>query len=209
MRLLDGVRVLDLSRMLAGPYGSMLLADLGAEVIKIEDPRGGDPMRIMGPPFLGPERDSAYFLSINRNKKSVALDLETAEGRDVFHDLCRVVGRGLGELPARRDGAARVRARRPSGAQSAARRLLDLGLRPGGPVPGVAGVRPRAPGDGRRDEPHRRGGPGARADGPADGRPGGRDVRRARGGERPLPARADGRGGGRSTSRSSTVRSRS
>jgi crotonobetainyl-CoA:carnitine CoA-transferase CaiB-like acyl-CoA transferase len=82
--------VLDLSRMLAGPYGSMLLADLGAEVIKIEDPRGGDPMRTMGPPFLGPERDSAYFLSINRNKKSVALDLETAGGRDVFHDLCRV-----------------------------------------------------------------------------------------------------------------------
>ena len=90
MRLLDGVRVLDLSRMLAGPYGSMLLADLGAEVIKIEDPRGGDPMRTMGPPFLGPDRASAYFLSINRNKKSVALDLETAEGRDVFHDLCRV-----------------------------------------------------------------------------------------------------------------------
>ena len=90
MRLLEGVRVLDLSRMLAGPYGSMLLADLGAEVIKIEDPRGGDPMRIMGPPFLGPARDSAYFLSINRNKKSVALDLEQPAGRDVLHDLCRV-----------------------------------------------------------------------------------------------------------------------
>jgi crotonobetainyl-CoA:carnitine CoA-transferase CaiB-like acyl-CoA transferase len=76
--------------MLAGPYGSMLLADLGAEVIKIEDPRGGDPMRTMGPPFLGPSRESAYFLSINRNKKSVALDLETPEGREVLHDLCRV-----------------------------------------------------------------------------------------------------------------------
>jgi crotonobetainyl-CoA:carnitine CoA-transferase CaiB-like acyl-CoA transferase len=88
--LLAGVRVLDLSRMLAGPYGSMLLADLGAEVIKIEEPRGGDPMRAMGPPFLGPERESAYFLSINRNKKSVALDLETPEGREVFHGLCRV-----------------------------------------------------------------------------------------------------------------------
>ena len=88
--LLAGVRVLDLSRMLAGPYGSMLLADLGAEVIKIEDPRGGDPMRAMGPPFLGPDGESAYFLSINRNKKSVALDLETPEGRAVFHDLCRV-----------------------------------------------------------------------------------------------------------------------
>ena len=60
MRLLEGVRVLDLSRMLAGPYGSMLLADLGAEVIKIEDPRGGDPMRAMGPPFLGPDHESAY-----------------------------------------------------------------------------------------------------------------------------------------------------
>jgi CoA:oxalate CoA-transferase len=88
--LFDGVRVLDLSRMLAGPYGSMLLADLGAEVIKIEEPRGGDPMRAMGPPFLGPDRESAYFLSINRNKKSVALDLEAPEGRAVFHDLCRV-----------------------------------------------------------------------------------------------------------------------
>jgi CoA:oxalate CoA-transferase len=86
--LFDGVRVLDLSRMLAGPYGSMLLADLGAEVIKIEDPGGGDPMRSMGPPFL--DEESAYFLSINRNKKSVALDLERAEGRQVFLDLCRV-----------------------------------------------------------------------------------------------------------------------
>jgi formyl-CoA transferase/CoA:oxalate CoA-transferase len=88
--LLDGIRVLDLSRMLAGPYGSMLLADLGAEVIKIEEPRGGDPMRAMGPPFLGPARESAYFLSVNRNKKSVALDLEAPAGRAVFHDLCRV-----------------------------------------------------------------------------------------------------------------------
>ena len=90
MTLLGGVRVLDLSRMLAGPYGSMLLADLGAEVIKIEEPTGGDPMRAMGPPFLGPTHESAYFLSINRNKKSVAIDLETAGGREVFHDLCRV-----------------------------------------------------------------------------------------------------------------------
>ncbi|MGH7264459.1 MAG: CaiB/BaiF CoA transferase family protein [Candidatus Rokuibacteriota bacterium] len=91
MSVFEGVRVLDLSRMLAGPYGSMLLADLGAEVIKVEDPGGGDPMRGMGPPFLGPDGGvSAYFLSINRNKKSVALDLETPDGRDVFLDLCRV-----------------------------------------------------------------------------------------------------------------------
>jgi formyl-CoA transferase/CoA:oxalate CoA-transferase len=88
VRLFDGVRVLDLSRMLAGPYGSMLLADQGAEVIKIEEPDGGDPMRVMGPPFL-PDGESAYFLSINRNKKSVALDLTCEAGRDVFLDLVR------------------------------------------------------------------------------------------------------------------------
>jgi len=89
MKLLEGLRVLDLSRMLAGPYGSMLLADMGAEVIKIEEPDGGDPMRVMGPPFL-PDGESAYFLSINRNKKSMALDLTTPAGRDVFLDLARV-----------------------------------------------------------------------------------------------------------------------
>ena len=86
MNLFEGVRVLDLSHMLAGPYGSMLLADQGAQVIKIEEPQGGDPMRVMGPPFL-PDGESAYFLAINRNKKSVALDLTTDGGRRVFHDL--------------------------------------------------------------------------------------------------------------------------
>ena len=89
MKLLEGLRVLDLSRMLAGPYGSMLLADMGAEVIKVEEPDGGDPMRVMGPPFL-PDGESAYFLSINRNKKSMALDLTTPAGRDVFLHLARV-----------------------------------------------------------------------------------------------------------------------
>jgi crotonobetainyl-CoA:carnitine CoA-transferase CaiB-like acyl-CoA transferase len=91
--LFDGVRVLDLSRMLAGPYGSMLLADLGADVIKVEAPDGGDPMRAMGPPFL-PDGESAYFLAINRNKKSLVLDLTKPAGRDVFLDLaaqCDVV----------------------------------------------------------------------------------------------------------------------
>jgi crotonobetainyl-CoA:carnitine CoA-transferase CaiB-like acyl-CoA transferase len=88
VKLFEGVRVLDLSRMLAGPYGSMLLADLGADVIKIEDPDGGDPMRVMGPPFL-PDGESAYFLAINRNKKSVALDLGRDAGREVFYDLVR------------------------------------------------------------------------------------------------------------------------
>ncbi len=88
MSLLDGIRVLDFSRMLAGPYGSMLLADLGAEVIKVEEPDGGDPMRALGPPFL-PDGESAYFLAINRNKKSVALDLTRPAGREVLVDLVR------------------------------------------------------------------------------------------------------------------------
>jgi crotonobetainyl-CoA:carnitine CoA-transferase CaiB-like acyl-CoA transferase len=82
---LAGVRILDLTRMLAGPYGSMLLADMGAEVIKIEDPDGGDPTRRMGPPFV--DGESAYFLAVNRNKRSVALDLRSADGRERFLDL--------------------------------------------------------------------------------------------------------------------------
>jgi formyl-CoA transferase/CoA:oxalate CoA-transferase len=86
VRLFEGVRVLDLSRMLAGPYGSMRLADMGAEVIKVEEPDGGDPMRVMGPPFLE-GGESAYFLSINRNKQSIALDLTRPAGRDVFLEL--------------------------------------------------------------------------------------------------------------------------
>jgi formyl-CoA transferase/CoA:oxalate CoA-transferase len=88
MKPFQGVRVLDLSRMLAGPYGSMLLADMGAEVIKIEDPDGGDPMRVMGPPFL-PDGQSAYFLAINRNKKSIAVDLSQETGKGVFFELVR------------------------------------------------------------------------------------------------------------------------
>ncbi len=77
---LDGIRVLDLSRVLAGPYCTMMLADLGAEVIKVEQPEVGDETRGWGPPFAG--ADAAYYLAINRSKRSVTLDLKSAEGRD-------------------------------------------------------------------------------------------------------------------------------
>ena len=76
---LAGVTILDLSRVLAGPYCTMLAADMGARVIKIEHPERGDDTRAWGPPFL--DGESAYFLSVNRNKESVALDFKTTEGR--------------------------------------------------------------------------------------------------------------------------------
>lgn len=86
--LLSNVRILDLSRMLSGPFGSMILADLGAEVIKIEDPEGGDKTRTMGPKLS--EGQSAYFLSINRNKKSLTLDLRKERGRETFYKLMKI-----------------------------------------------------------------------------------------------------------------------
>ena len=85
---LSGVRVLDLSQMLAGPFGSMILADLGAEVIKIEKPGEGDIGRGMPPHYFHGE--SVYFLSVNRNKKSLTLDLKSKEGLDIFYRLVKV-----------------------------------------------------------------------------------------------------------------------
>ena len=81
---LSGVTVLDLSRILAGPYCTMVLGDLGAEVLKVEPPNGDD-SRGWGPPFV--EGESAYFLAVNRNKKSVCINLKRAGGRDLLHRL--------------------------------------------------------------------------------------------------------------------------
>src|SRR5258705_13493644 len=77
---LAGLRVVDLSRVLAGPYASQLLGDLGAEIWKIERPGVGDETRAWGPPFVAGE--SAYFLSVNRNKKSAAMDFNAGADRD-------------------------------------------------------------------------------------------------------------------------------
>jgi crotonobetainyl-CoA:carnitine CoA-transferase CaiB-like acyl-CoA transferase len=82
---LHGLTVLDFSRVLAGPYCTMQLADLGARVIKIEQPGRGDDTRAWGPPFVNGE--SAYFLSVNRNKESVAIDLKHERARPVLHAL--------------------------------------------------------------------------------------------------------------------------
>jgi len=85
MSPLEGITVLDLTRVLSGPYCTMLLADMGARVIKVEQPGKGDDTRAWGPPFL--EGESAYFLSINRNKESVTLDFKHPEGRAVLDRL--------------------------------------------------------------------------------------------------------------------------
>lgn len=84
MQALQNIRVLDLSRVLAGPYCTMVLGDLGAEVIKVEPP-AGDETRAWGPPFA--EGESAYYLCVNRNKRGVVLDLKTETGRQVLREL--------------------------------------------------------------------------------------------------------------------------
>ena len=86
---LSGVRVLDLSRVLAGPLATMLLADMGADVVKVERPGSGDDTRAWGPPWreADGERESAYYLSVNRNKRSVTIDLGTDDGRETVRRL--------------------------------------------------------------------------------------------------------------------------
>jgi crotonobetainyl-CoA:carnitine CoA-transferase CaiB-like acyl-CoA transferase len=99
MRPLDGITVLDLTRVLSGPYCTMLLGDMGARIIKVEQPGRGDDTRAWGPPFLHPvgrdagdedsgyPGESAYFLSINRNKESVTIDFKQPEGRAIVAQL--------------------------------------------------------------------------------------------------------------------------
>ena len=82
---LAGVKVLDISRVVAGPYCTMLLGDLGAEIIKVEMPGKGDETRAWGPPFV--EGESTYYLSINRNKKSITVDMKSEKGREILLKL--------------------------------------------------------------------------------------------------------------------------
>ena len=89
---LENLTVLDLTRVLAGPFCTMMLADMGANVIKIEVPKGGDDTRSY-PPFraknLNGERESVYFANINRNKKGITLNLKTPEGKEIFKELVK------------------------------------------------------------------------------------------------------------------------
>lgn len=91
---LSGIRILDLGRLIAAPSCTQILADLGAEVIKVERPVTGDEIRTYGPPFLtnreGGEDDSPYHLAVNRNKKSITIDIATREGQDLILELAKV-----------------------------------------------------------------------------------------------------------------------
>ncbi|XP_073486631.1 succinyl-CoA:glutarate CoA-transferase isoform X1 [Aquarana catesbeiana] len=84
---LEGVKILDLTRVLAGPFATMILGDLGAEVIKVEKPGSGDDTRSWGPPFVGTE--SSYFLSVNRNKKSIAVNMKDPKGAKIIQELAQ------------------------------------------------------------------------------------------------------------------------
>src|SRR5262249_3797306 len=87
---LSGIRVLELARILAGPWAGQILADLGADVIKVESPEGDD-TRKWGPPFVaaaaGAQQDAAYFHSCNRGKRSLVVDFRTTEGQEVVRRL--------------------------------------------------------------------------------------------------------------------------
>ncbi len=87
VRPLEGIKVLDLSRALAGPYCTMMLADMGADVIKLEMPGRGDDSRAWGPPFV--DGESAYFMSVNRNKKSMTLNLKKEKAMEIIHKLIK------------------------------------------------------------------------------------------------------------------------
>ncbi len=118
MHVLDDVLVIDLTQALAGPYCSMLLGDMGAEVIKVEPPGSGDQSRSWGPPFM--EGESTYFLAVNRNKKSLTLDLKTEEAREIMRRLIRRADVFITNLP-------RESSRRGTGVDS--RTLLALNPR--------------------------------------------------------------------------------
>src|SRR5437763_3093464 len=149
MRPLEGLRVVDLTRVLSGPYCTMHLGDLGAEVIKVERPGEGDDTRSFAPPFQGDQ--AAYFLSVNRNKKSITLDMKSERGKEVLWRLIDVADVLVENFrPGAMDrlglGYAAVKARRPSMVYCSISGFGDTGIQKDRPgydviVQGEAGVR--------------------------------------------------------------------
>ena len=156
-RALAGVRVLDLTNVLAGPFCAYQLALLGADVVKVEVPEGGDLARQLGADAgLNSRHMGASFLAQNAGKKSVTLNLKTSEGKDVLRRLVESADVLVENF---RPGVmARLGVVLPGaqGDQPEARLLRDLGLRPGGADEGRAGLRPDHPGPVGDDERDRR-----------------------------------------------------
>ena len=157
-RPLAGIRVVDLSRALAGPYATMMLADVGADVLKVEPPTGDDSRGWL--PFTDPRRRrrvvSTYFLSANRGKRSVRLDLKQPGRRRPAARAVRRGRRARRELPARPDGPARARPGRPATRQPAPGDAVHHRLRHRRSRRPAARLRPDRAGRGRPDEPDRR-----------------------------------------------------
>ena len=161
-KALAGIRVLDLTNVLAGPFCAYQLALLGADVIKVEVPGAGDLARQLGAdPTLNARHMGASFLAQNAGKKSVTLNLKTARGQGRAARLVEVGRRAGRELPARRDGRGSASATRSCAVQPAPRVLRHLRLRPGRADAGRARVRPDHPGPVGDDEHHRRRGTSA------------------------------------------------
>ena len=193
--LLAGMRVLDLTNVLAGPFCCYQLAQLGAEVIKVEAPGTGDLARQLGAdPELNRRGMGASFLAQNAGKRSITLNLKQRQGPRSVHAAGRHRRRRGGELPPRRDGAARARLRPAQGDQARHRLLRDLRLRPGRAAEVQSGLRPDHPGPVRRDERHRRRAVGAAAGRLSGRRHDGRHHRGLRHRRRAVPPRAHRRG---------------
>ena len=138
---LSGMRVIAIEQYGAGPYGTMQLADLGAEVIKIENPSdGGDMGRRVGPYFLTPD-DSHFFESFNRNKKSITLDLKKDGAREVLHALVRRADGVLNNLRGDLPELARAHLRGTRRSQPAHRLRASVGLRAQRTTGELAGLR--------------------------------------------------------------------
>ena len=126
---LDGIRIFEFASYVSGPYAGMLLSDLGAEVVKVETPDGGDPFRMWGKTDY-----NGTFGSMNRNKKSVTLDLKTEAGRAAAHKLALCADVIIENMRAGAMERFRTRLRGVGRRQPSSRLLLDHRLRLGGPV---------------------------------------------------------------------------
>ena len=156
---LAGLRVLELARILAGPWAGQILADLGADVIKVERSKTGDDTRGWGPPFIeakdGGHLGAAYFHSTNRGKRSIEVDFESEDGKRIVQEARGALRRADREFQGRRARQVRPRLQEPRAGLPAADLLLGHRLRPDRALCVARRLRPDGAGHGRLHEPHR------------------------------------------------------